>query len=95
MLSALEQFYLDLEEPNKSIMLALRQIITAYDDAISEHWKYRLPFFCFKGKMFCYLWRNKKTKEPYIGIWKGKSIDFPELIAGRTKTNENFTDTDR
>jgi hypothetical protein len=39
-----------------------------------------MPFFCYKGKMFCYLWFHKKHKQPYIGIVEGKRFDEPFLI---------------
>ena len=34
-----------------------------------------MPFFCFKGKMFCYLWFHKKLKQPYIGIVEGNRFE--------------------
>jgi hypothetical protein len=37
-------------------------------------------FFCYKGKMFCYLWVHKKNQKPYIGIVEGKHFDEPFLI---------------
>jgi hypothetical protein len=82
MLEELQNFYLDKKEPLKSCFLALRDIITSFDDNISEHWKYKLPFFYFKGKPFCYLWYNKKTNEPYIGVAKGLQINSPFLELG-------------
>lgn len=30
--------------------------------------------------MLCYLWTNKKTGEPYIGIVDGNKMDRPELL---------------
>ena len=39
-----------------------------------------MPFFCYKGKMFCYLWIDKKTNFPYLGIVEGNKIDHPGLI---------------
>ena len=39
-----------------------------------------MPFFCYKGKMFCYLWIHKKYKQPYIGIVEGKHFDEPFLL---------------
>ena len=30
--------------------------------------------------MFCYLWVNKKTHQPYIGIVEGRKIEHPLLI---------------
>ncbi len=39
-----------------------------------------MPFFCYQGKMFCYLWVHKKHKLPYIGILEGKKMEHPDLI---------------
>lgn len=75
-----ELFYSNQEEPLKSCLLALRSIILSMDKNISETWKYGMPFFCYKGKMFCYLWVHKKITQPYMGIVEGKRLDFPELI---------------
>jgi hypothetical protein len=30
--------------------------------------------------MFCYLWTQKKTNKPYIGIVEGRKIEHPLLI---------------
>jgi hypothetical protein len=32
--------------------------------------------------MFCYLWTDKKTNEPYILMVEGKYLDYPELEEG-------------
>ncbi|MET4082074.1 putative patatin/cPLA2 family phospholipase [Pedobacter sp. UYP30] len=32
--------------------------------------------------MFCYLWTDKKTDEPYILMVEGKNINHPELEEG-------------
>ncbi|MBA2612503.1 MAG: DUF1801 domain-containing protein [Bacteroidetes bacterium] len=79
-MSDLDNFYLKKEEPSKSCLLALREIILAQDKHITTELKYGMPFFCYKGKMFCYLWLNKKSSEPYIGIVEGKLVDHPQLI---------------
>lgn len=76
----IDNFYLEKEEPVESCLMALRQIILDRDRNISEAWKYRMPFFCYKGKMFCYLWVEKKTGLPYLGIVEGNKIAHPELI---------------
>ena len=75
----IDLYYLQKEEPVKSCLLFLRQHILGFDKDITEAWKYRMPFFCYKGKMFCYLW-TKKNGLPYIGIVEGKRIDHPDLI---------------
>jgi Domain of unknown function (DU1801) len=80
MLKATDNFYLQQEEPLQSCLLALKQIILKQDKDITAAFKYGMPFFCYKGKMFCYLWVNKKTQQPYLGIVEGKHFNHPLLI---------------
>lgn len=80
MLSALDQFYVNKEEPLKSHLVTLRELILMQDELITPAWKYGMPFFCYKGKMFAYLWMDKKTKQPYLGIVEGNKIHHPDLI---------------
>ena len=75
-----DDFYLQHDEPNRGCLLALREIILSQDKEVSNTWKYGMPFFCYKGKMFCYLWVHKKLKQPYLGIVEGKRIDHPNLL---------------
>ncbi|KRD63590.1 hypothetical protein ASE40_21535 [Flavobacterium sp. Root935] len=75
-----DDFYLNQEEPVKGIFLALKEIILKQDENITNTLKYGMPFFCYKRKMFCYLWIHKKLKKPYIGIVEGKHFDEPFLI---------------
>lgn len=84
--SPLANFYLKQEENNKACLLALRDLILSQDHNITNVWKYKMPFFCWKGKMFCYLWINKDTKQPYLGIVEGKNFSDPVLIQeGRSR----------
>lgn len=78
-----DDFYLSKEEPNKSCLLALRDIILSQDANISETRKYGMPCFCYRKKMCCYLWVDKKTKEPYILFVEGKYLDHPNLEVGK------------
>jgi len=80
-MKALDNFYQNQQEPMKSCLLALSAIILQQDKEISATWKYGAPFFCYRGKMFCYLWIHKKHQQPYIGIVEGKHIDHPDLVA--------------
>jgi hypothetical protein len=75
-----DDFYLRYEEPLRGCLLALREIILSQDKEIRASWKYGMPFFCYHGKMFCYLWVHKKYHQPYIGIVEGKRFDHPALI---------------
>lgn len=78
----LHNYYLNKEEPNKSCLLALRSIILKQDTNITETQKWGMPCFCYKKKMFSYLWTDKKTAEPYILMVEGKYLDHPELEEG-------------
>jgi hypothetical protein len=78
--SDLDNFYLQHTEAVNEFLLALRNIILKQDENITAAWKYRMPFFCYKGKMFCYLWVHKVTHKPYIGFVEGKHLDHPDLI---------------
>ncbi|MES2679068.1 MAG: DUF1801 domain-containing protein [Bacteroidota bacterium] len=79
-MNSIDNFYLSKEEPLQSCLLALKDIILSQDSDITAEWKYGMPFFCYKGKMFCYLWIHKKTRQPYIGIVEGKRIEHPDLV---------------
>lgn len=81
----LDNFYLKQTEPNRSCFIALRDIILAYDNHIAPDWKYKLPFFMYKGKMLCYLWKDKKTDCPYISFAKGQQVRHPLLESGNRK----------
>lgn len=80
MSDALDNFFLAKNEPVKSCLLFLRSFILQQDKNITEHWKYGMPFYYYKGKMFCYLWIHKKFKQPYIGIAEGGKIEHPDLL---------------
>ncbi len=82
MKEAIDHYYLEKYEPHKSCLLTLRTIILDLNAHITEKWSYSMPFFCYKGKRFCYLWTDKVTKEPYIGIVDGNLIEHPALEQG-------------
>ncbi len=91
MISDLDLFYERQDEPNKGCFLALRSIIQNLDPNITEAYKYKLPFFLYKNKMFCYLWKDKQTNFPYIGVVKGSEIDHPLLEQGSRKKMKVFS----
>ena len=86
----LHNYYLNKEEPNKSCLLALRSIILDQDTNITETQKWGMPCFCYKKKMFCYLWTDKKTDEPYILMVEGKRLVHPELEVGKRSRMKIF-----
>lgn len=83
MLRDIDNWYLEKPEPNRACLQALRSFILNSDGDITEAWKYRMPFFCFRGKMFCYLWLDKHTHQPYLGVVEGGRIDHPALVQGK------------
>lgn len=85
-----DSYYLDKEEPNRSCLLALRSIILQQDAHITETRKYGMPCFCYRKKMFCYLWTDKKTDEPYILMVEGKHLDHPLLEEGNRSRMKIF-----
>jgi len=82
MINDLEKAYAKQEEPNRSCLFALREIILGLSPELTESLKYGMPFFSYKGKMFCYFWKDKKTKEPYVGVMKGSLITHSKLEQG-------------
>lgn len=82
MIRETDTFYLNQEEPYRSCLLGLRKIILVQDEAVSETRKYGMPCFYYRKKMFCYLWTDKKTHEPYILFVEGKHLDHAALEQG-------------
>jgi hypothetical protein len=80
LLHPIDNFFLQKDEPVKGCLGFLRAFILHYDKNITEAWKYGMPFYCYNGKMFCYLWVHKKTHNPYIGIVEGRKIEHPLLV---------------
>jgi len=86
-----DNFYINKTEPNKSCLVALRNIILKQDEHITETTKYGMPCFCYKNKMFCYLWIDKKLNYPYILFVEGKHLSHPKLKSGTRKRMKTFT----
>ena len=79
-MSEIDNYFMKQEEPVKGCLLFLRSYILAFENEITEGWRYSMPFYFIKGKRFCYLWVQKKTGLPYVGIVDGKLINHPHLI---------------
>lgn len=90
MLEDLHNYYLSKEEPVKGCLQALRNMILEQDVNITETQKWGMPCFCYKKKMFCYLWTDKKTGEPYILMVEGKHLEHPKLEEGNRSRMKIF-----
>ncbi|WP_212001948.1 DUF1801 domain-containing protein [Chitinophaga sp. HK235] len=80
MLRPIDNYFLKQPEPLKSCLEFMRAYLLKADPNLKEDWKYGMPFYCYKGKMCCYLWVHKKYGQPYLGIVEGHSIDHPDLL---------------
>jgi len=80
MIRPIDNYFLQQPEPERSCLQFLRQYILQSDNHITEEWIYGMPFYCYKGKMCCYLWMHKKFGQPYIGIVEGARINHPDLL---------------
>ncbi|WP_316830012.1 DUF1801 domain-containing protein [Pedobacter aquatilis] len=79
MLNPLDHYFEQQAEPLKSCLLYLRSILLNNTD-VTEHLKYGMPFYYYKGKMLCYLWNHKKFHQPYIGFVDGNKIEHEDLL---------------
>lgn len=89
-MKSIDLLYSEMEEPKRSAVLAIRDLIVGWDPAFTEHVKYGLPFIYFKGKMFCYFWQDKKTAIPYIGFSNGFKFDHYSLKSDGRKRIKVF-----
>lgn len=87
----IDQFYHKTEEPNKSCFIALRKLILEQDPLLTETIKYGMPCFCYKKKICCYLWKDKKTHWPYILFVEGKLLNEKELEKGNRSKMKTFS----
>jgi len=90
MIQDISNYYLNKKEPNKSCLLSLRDIILDQDSEVTETQKYGMPCFTYKKKMFCFLWTDKKTDEPYILFVEGKHLEHSELEEGNRSRMKIF-----
>ena len=82
MIRETDTYYFQQEEPNRSCLLALRSIILEQDNHVTETRKWGMPCFCYHKKMFCFLWTDKQTSEPYVLFVEGKYLHHPRLEKG-------------
>ena len=80
-----DNYFYGKEEPLRGCLLALRHLILNQPGEITEIWSYKMPFYCItdgkKKKRFCYLWTDKKSKLPYLGIVDGYLVNHPDLVS--------------
>ena len=90
MIKETDKYFANKQEPTKSCLLALRDMVLNQDIDIAETMKYGMPCYCYKKKMFCFLWTNKKNNEPYILFVEGKHLNHPKLEVGNRSRMKVF-----
>ncbi len=82
-----ENYILSQQEPWRSILIELQAIIKHTIPELEESFKWSLPFYSYKGRMFCFL--NFRKKFVDIGFPSGIHIEIHKdrLIAGEGRKN--------
>lgn len=86
----LDHYYFSKEEPLRSCLLALRDIILATDSDINEALKWHIPCFSYKNRMFCFLNIEKRSQLPYFLFVNGNAMNHPALEQGDRKQMKIF-----
>ena len=76
-----EDYILHQEDPNREILLFLQQFIERQIPSIQLKFKYKIPFFEYKDRPFCYL--NVPRKKTYVelGFWHAAHLTLhPEHL---------------
>lgn len=85
MLQSIYSVFIQNDEQVQNCLFAMHHIAIQYNDEMGEDLKYGMPLITYKGKPFCYLWMDKKTKYPYYLMVKGDKISHPALEQGDRK----------
>lgn len=82
-----ETYILSKPEPWRSMLIELQAVIKHTIPEIEEAYKWHLPFYSLKGKMFCFL--NFRKSFVDVGFPKGIHIEgFDDiLVAGENRKN--------
>ena len=84
-MNPLEEYFLNQREPLQSVMLYLRQVIFETLPDIEEKYKYKIPFYYYKGESLCYLNILKNTNYVDFAFINGFNLSNKQnlLKAGR------------
>lgn len=78
----LEQAYLRHDEPTRSCLFALRELIIGMNPDVRTSLSYGMSTFYVGKQRFCYLWVDKSDGRPYIGFIDGNRMNHPRLETG-------------
>lgn len=86
-MNPVDNYILNQPEGHKLIMLYMRSVLKKIVPEIEEKFSYRIPFYYYNNKPFCYFNVLKGTQYVDIGFMDGALFeqDFPELKNGRKR----------
>lgn len=72
--------YIETQTPKTAeILIQLRHFIISSHPKMVETWKFKTPFYVYKG-MFCYLSIEKKSNSVYVGFCDGHLMANESLL---------------
>lgn len=81
-----ENYILNQPEPYKSILLHLQLLIEQTITELELKYKWKVPFYYYQGKPFCYFNASHKKQYVDIGLVKGKLINVhQEYLVGEKR----------
>ncbi len=69
-----EKYILEQPEPYREMLLYLQTVVESTLPKLELKYKYKIPFYYYKGKPFCYFNASHKKKFVDVGFWKGNQI---------------------
>lgn len=85
-MNPIQEYFYRIDEPARSSLLYIREMILNSDEVITETFSFGLPFLKYKKKMLCYFYYSKQHQKHYLSFYHGDRIDYPELLSeGRKK----------
>ncbi|MFD0965017.1 DUF1801 domain-containing protein [Pseudofulvibacter geojedonensis] len=81
-----ENYILKQPEPYRTILLQLQLIIEQTIPGLELKYKWKIPFYYYEGKPFCYFNASHKKQYVDVGLVKGKLIDVhQEYLIGEKR----------
>ena len=69
-----QKYIIDQPQPYQEILLYLQAVVKKTIPQLELKYKYRIPFYYYKGKPFCYFNASHKKQFVDVGFWKGNQI---------------------
>ena len=81
-----ENYILKQPEPYRTILLQLQLLIEQTIPELELKYKWKIPFYYYKGKPFCYFNASHKKQYVDVGLVKGKLINVhQEYLVGEKR----------